>query len=155
MSTPRARHSVTCQRRRQKQKEKQTKTNKQKTTTNKHKQTNTNKQTKTNKSLLASSMRTCKHVISFLVASAFVAQRCILEREQARSSPVDGSWLKESMDDSQADVLSEGSCKTRSQVLVTNLMMNLMKRWRRGFLLSCPQQIRRNLLEYRKPAMVR
>ena len=36
--------------------------------------------------------------------------------------------------------------KTRSQVLVTNLMMNLMKRWRRGFLLSCPQQKRQTVL---------
>ena len=62
-------------------------------------------------SLLASSFRTCKHVISFLVASAVVAQRCALEREQARSSPVDGSCVKESRDESQADVLSEGPWK--------------------------------------------
>ena len=48
-----------------------------------------------------------KPAISFLVASAVVAQRCILEREQARS--VDGSCVKESMDVPQADVLSEES----------------------------------------------
>ena len=40
----------------------------------------------------------------FLFASAAVAQLCVLESEQAKSSPDAGYCLKERMDDSQADV---------------------------------------------------